>query len=200
MTEPLVLNPSFTQNPHPVLQRLRTAAPVSRAIMWGGVPVWLITRYDDAKALLVDPRLSKDRAAALALFPPDYIGVYDSELTSGMLHTDPPDHTRLRKLVVKAFTAGAVERMRPRIENIADELLNEIDTTAPVDIISAYAGPLPVRVISELLGVPPSIRAAFRRYWRMHRSHDDLVVGARSGYPGAVRDVVTTRPPVRPAN
>jgi cytochrome P450 len=88
MTERLVLKPSFTQNPHAVLHRLRTEAPVSRAIMWGGVPVWLITRYDDAKALLVDPRLSKDRAAALALFPPNYIGTFDSELTSGMLHTD----------------------------------------------------------------------------------------------------------------
>jgi cytochrome P450 len=162
MTEPLVIDPSFTKNPDAVLQRLRTEAPVSRATMWGGVPVWLITRYDDAKALLVDPRLSKDRAAALALFPRDYIGTYDSELTSGMLHTDPPDHTRLRKLVVKAFTAGAVERMRPRIENIADELLNEIDTSATVDIIKSYAGPLPVRVISELLGVPIIYQSRFQ--------------------------------------
>ena len=165
MTEPLVLNPSFTQNPDADLQRLRTEAPVSRAIMWGGVPVWLITRYDDAKALLVDPRLSKDRAAALALFPPNYIGTYDSELTSGMLHTDPPDHTRLRKLVVKAFTAGAVERMRARIENIADELLNEIDTTAAVDIIKAYAGPLPYGSSASYSACLSSIRAAFRRYW-----------------------------------
>ncbi len=162
MNESLVIDQEFNANPHDVLQRLQIEAPVSRATMWGGVPVWLITRYDDAKALLVDPRLSKDRAAALALFPPNYIGTYDSELTSSMLHTDPPDHTRLRKLVVKAFTAGAVERMRPRIENIADELLNAIDTTAPVDIIKAYAGPLPVRVISELLGVPEIYQSRFQ--------------------------------------
>ena len=162
MRESLVIDQEFNANPHDVLRRLQTEAPVSRATMWGGVPVWLITRYDDAKALLVDPRLSKDRAAALALFPPNYIGTYDSELTSSMLHTDPPDHTRPRKLVVKAFTAGSVERMRPRIENIADELLNAIDTTAPVDIIKAYAGPLPVRVISELLGVPVIYQSRFQ--------------------------------------
>jgi cytochrome P450 len=94
----------------------------------GSVPVWLVTRYDEAKALLADPRLSKDRDTGLSLLPPNNSGELTSELTKHMLQADPPDHTRLRKLVVRAFTAGAVEQLRPQIETIADELLDEIDS------------------------------------------------------------------------
>jgi cytochrome P450 len=161
MVEIPQLNPSFTRNPMTVLRRLQAAAPVSRAVMWGSVPVWLVTGYEEAKALLADPRLSKDRDAGLKLLPPNNSGELTTELTRHMLQADPPDHTRLRKLVVKAFTARAVEQLRPRIETIADELLDEIDTSAPVDLITSYAGPLPVRVISDLLGIPVTHRSRF---------------------------------------
>jgi cytochrome P450 len=160
MVEIAQLDPSFTRNPMNLLRRLQTEAPVSRAVMWGSVPVWLVTRYEEAKALLADPRLSKDRDTGLNLLPPNNSGELATELTRHMLQADPPDHTRLRKLVVKAFTARAVEQLRPQIEAIADELLNEIDTGAPVDLVTSYAGPLPVRVISELLGIP--VRSRFR--------------------------------------
>ncbi len=78
-----------------------------------------------------------------------------------MLASGPPNHTRLRKLVAKAFTARSVERMSRRIEEIADELLDAVDTSAPVDLIKAYAGPLPARVIGDLLGVPEGFRDQF---------------------------------------
>jgi cytochrome P450 len=162
MTQTLILDESFTRDPHATLHQLQAESPVSRAVMWGGVPVWLVTGYDEAKALLADPRLSKDHAHALRLFPPNSSEVYEDELNSHMLNTDPPGHTRLRKLVVKAFTARAVEGMRPQIESIADELLDAIDTGGPVDLIAAYAGPLPVRVISELLGIPADRRSRFQ--------------------------------------
>jgi cytochrome P450 len=160
MVEILQIDPSFTRNPLTVLRRLQAKAPVSRAVMWGSVPVWLVTGYEETRALLADPRLSKDRDAGLDLLPPNNSGELKTDLTNHMLQADPPDHTRLRKLVVKAFTARAVERLRSQIETIADELLDEFDTSAAVDLITSYAGPLPVRVISELLGIP--VESGFR--------------------------------------
>ena len=162
MADAIELDQTFTRDPHPILRRMRAEGPVHRVTMYGGVPVWLITRYDEARALLADPRLSKEHAASIALFPPENDGGFDSELLASMLQSDPPDHTRLRKLVAKAFTMRAAEAMRPQIEDIADGLLADIDTEAPVDLIAAYAGPLPVRVISELLGIPTSRRRRFQ--------------------------------------
>ena len=156
------LERDFTQHPHPVLDRLRAAGPVSRAVMWGGVPVWLITRYEEAKALLADPRLSKENGKLQTLFPPGHSGAFQSSMNSNMLQSDPPDHTRLRKLVVKAFTARAVEKLRGRVEEIADDLLAQIDDHAGFDLVDTFATPLPLQVISELLGVPASKRSQFR--------------------------------------
>jgi cytochrome P450 len=162
MTGTVILDRSFTRDPHDILHQLQSEAPAVRAVMWGDVPVWLVTRYDDAKSLLADPRLVTDRAIALKLLPPNNNGQYASTISQHMLHSSPPDHTRLRKLVVKAFSARTVERMSPRIAAIADELLDAMDITGPVDLIKAYAAPLPARVISELLGVPVGIRDRFQ--------------------------------------
>jgi cytochrome P450 len=101
----------------------------------------------------------------VALFPPGTEGGYDSPLNAHMLHSDPPDHTRLRKLVNKAFAVRAVAHLRPRIERIAEELLDGIEAAAAhgaVDLIESYALPLPMRVIGELLGVPAEYREQFR--------------------------------------
>jgi cytochrome P450 len=156
------LDRDFTQQPHPVLDRLRADGPVSRAIMWGGVPVWFVTRYDEAKALLADPRLSKDNTKLQTLFPPGHNGAFQSVMNSNMLQSDPPDHARLRTLAVKAFTARAVEKLRGRVEEIADDLLTQIDDQAPFNLMQAFATPLPLQVISELLGVPTSSSMRFR--------------------------------------
>ncbi len=139
--------------------------------MWGGVRVWLVTRYADARALLSDPRLSKDYTRMVALLPPGGAGLYGSALNINMLSADPPDHTRLRKLVAQAFTMRAVERLRPRVIEIADELLHRVERLAragPVDLISTYATPLPMAVISELLGVPETYRDRFRTAVQPH--------------------------------
>jgi len=133
--------------------------------MWTDVPVWLVTRYNEAKALLSDPRLSKNRAGALKLLPPRRGPFYGTDLIDNMLASDPPDHTRLRKLVMKAFTPGAVAQMRSRIADVADELLDEIESHAgrgPVDLVDAYAMPLPIRVIGELIGVPDQYADEFK--------------------------------------
>jgi cytochrome P450 len=162
LAEITCLDRDFTQHPHPVLDRLRAAGPVSRAMMWGGVPVWLITKYEDAKALLADSRLSKDNEKLQTLFPPGHSGAFQSSMNSNMLQSDPPDHTRLRKLVVKAFTARAVEKLRGQVEEIADDLLAQIDDHAAFDLMDTFATPLPLQVISQLLGVPASKSSQFR--------------------------------------
>ena len=142
--EPVRLDREFVQDPHALYRRLRTEAPAHPVVMWGGVRAWLVTRYAEARALLNDPRLGKDQARALALFPPGTDGSHASSLNVNMLLRDPPDHTRLRRLVSKAFTARAVERLRPGIEQITDELLDGIDSRAAegaVDLMEQFAAP-----------------------------------------------------------
>ena len=159
------LDRTFVQDPHALYRRLRAEAPAHPVVMWGGVRAWLITRYAEARALLNDPRLSKDQAGALARFPPGTDGSHASSLNVNMLLQDPPDHTRLRRLVTKAFTARAVNQLRPHIGRIADELLDGVEVGAAegaVDLMEFLAAPLPIRVIGELLGVPAADREKFR--------------------------------------
>lgn len=156
----LRLDHAFVQNPHPSYDRIRQEAPAQPVVMWGGVRVWMVTRFEDARALLADPRLKKDGPTATALFPPGTDGSIGSLLGDNMLFKDPPDHTRLRRFVSAAFTARAMRRLRPSITRAADELLDDI-TAGEVDLIPAYAQPLPVRVIGELLGVPPDLQRTF---------------------------------------
>jgi cytochrome P450 len=164
-SELIALSRAFVQDPWPIYRQLRHAAPVQRAVLTGGAPMWLITGYDEARALLADPRLSTDYFGVRALLP-GAAGPYESPLSAHMLNTDPPAHTRLRSLVDQAFAGRAVDRLRPRIEQIADDLLARMETGAPVDLIEDYAVPLPVTVICELLGVPAADRNDFRRWAR----------------------------------
>lgn len=168
------LDRSFVHDTRSVYEALGTDAPPRPVIMPDGVPGWLVTRYADARALLDDRRLSKNHTRAAELFPDGVAASYQTPLTAHMLNSDPPDHTRLRKLVNKAFTSGAVARLRPRIEQITDELLD--DTAAAMardgeaDLIETLAFPLPIAVISELLGVPHADRARLRTWSRSFTS------------------------------
>ena len=157
----LRLGNSFIQNPHPSYEKMRAHGPAEPVMMWGGVRVWMVTRYDEARALLADPRVKKDGATATRLFPPGSDGSIGSVLGDNMLFKDPPDHTRLRRFVTAAFTAHSVKRLRPSIVRIADELLDAAGASGDVDLMRAYAQPLPVRVIGELLGVPPAYQDTF---------------------------------------
>jgi cytochrome P450 len=162
--EAVQLGEEFLQDPHALYRRLRSggsACPVTLPNEWPG---WLVTSYEDARRLLADPRVSKDVTRAISLFPPGKARGYGSSLVANMLMIDPPDHTRLRRLVNKAFTARTVERLRPRIEQAADELLDAIHPGSAVDLLDAYALPLPIVVICELLGVPAVDRDDFRAW------------------------------------
>jgi cytochrome P450 len=127
----------------------------------------LITRYEDVLAVLKDERFVKNWRSALtpeqrAEIPP--IPEVMKPLSQNMLDTDPPDHERLRALVSKAFTPRLIERMRPRVQAIADGLLDAVQDRGGMDLIDDYAFPLPITVIAELLGVPAEDRNNFREW------------------------------------
>lgn len=166
----LRLDGDFVQDPHGEYVSLRVEAPVRRVLLSGGLNAWLITRYADVRAALADPTMSKNLSAAMDLVrrhsePGAPVGEFSPELGHHMLNTDPPDHTRLRKLVNRAFTVRGVESLRPRVEQITTELLDAMAAgPAETDLLSAFAFPLPMTVICEVLGVPDHDRDDFRSW------------------------------------
>jgi cytochrome P450 len=157
--------PDHQVDPYPHYETLRAAAPVHRAELPDGTAVWLVTRHADVRSALGDRRLSNDPQYAEAAFG-DGPARWRPENLHNMLRTDPPRHTRLRRLTAEAFTARRVERLRPRVEEITGGLLDALSAAGagPVDLIDGLAFPLPIGVICELLGVPAADRDAFRRW------------------------------------
>ncbi|MEU0375311.1 cytochrome P450 [Streptomyces sp. NPDC006283] len=147
----------FRRNPHPVYAALRDTAPVCPMKPPHGVETYLITRYEDARAALSDPRLSKDMYGGMDAYRRIF-GDSSVSLDDNMLNADAPKHTRLRKLVNSEFTPRRVEALRPKIQDIVDRLLDACPTGEALDLLPAFAFPLPITVICELLGVPPEER------------------------------------------
>ena len=159
------------QDPHGFYAPLlREERPVHQTVMPQGTKVWVVTRYADARAALADSRLRKDADRLTALFERQQPGAQradDENINKHMLDADPPDHTRLRKLVTKAFTARRIEGLRPRVQEISDALIATMVATAqdgPLDLLDEYAFPLPITVICELLGVSTDARDDFRKW------------------------------------
>jgi cytochrome P450 len=149
---------SFRADPHPVYAELRRQGPVHRVMLPAPdeYETWLIVGHEEARAALADPRLSKDpEKLGSSRFEGDPVGKH-------MLAADPPQHTRLRTLVSKAFTPRRVEALRPRIQEITDELLDRMLPAGRADLVESLSYPLPMAVICELLGVPDGDRAEFR--------------------------------------
>ncbi|MEV0470918.1 cytochrome P450 family protein [Streptomyces prunicolor] len=174
-----LFTPAFHQDPHQALAELRRTAPAVPVMTPNGLRTWLVTGYEHARELLADPRLSKDMRVGKDLIPHNFAdsdkqreflaesgerSQFPHVLSVHMLDSDPPDHTRLRRLVGRAFTARRVESLRPRITELTDELLEAMARHAEVDLMEALAFPVPFTVICWLLGVPPDDRAAFRRW------------------------------------
>jgi pimeloyl-[acyl-carrier protein] synthase len=157
--------PGMLGNPYEMYRALRENDPIHRSEM---MESWVLTRYDDIDKLLTDSRFSADRSKARTRFAQmmeEQQANYGPMSTAQtMLTSDPPDHTRLRKLVSKAFTPRAVENLRPRIQEIVDFLLSEAGKRGEFDIVHDLAYPLPVIVIAEMLGVPPEDRARFKEW------------------------------------
>ncbi|GGU72591.1 cytochrome P450 [Lentzea flava] len=152
-------NSAFAADPYPLFAELRERGPVHRARVLDGRSCWIITGYDEAKAAFTDPRLSNDMK---------YLKAWDSlgraVVGKTMLQADPPDHTRLRKLVAREFTVRRMQSLQPRIEELAAELLDAMVPQGQADLVSSYALPLPLQVICELIGVPFADRAAFHKW------------------------------------
>jgi cytochrome P450 len=154
-------------DPFPLFARVRELGAVHPVTLADGHDAWLVVHYEEAKSALNDPRLSKNMHAALASGSEVVAeGLPGPDFARHMLTVDPPDHTRLRKLVSAAFSSRRVEALRPQVQSITDDLLDEIAAAGPdsrVDLVSAFAFPLPFTVICELLGVPEGERERLGR-------------------------------------
>ena len=162
-----VTSSAFKADAYAYYARLRAEAPVHPVRLPNGHVVWLVSRYDDVVALLKDPRLVKDQRRAEGSKPfsrlPGVLGFLQA-IERNMLDVDAPDHTRLRGLVHLAFTPRLVERMTVRVESLADELLRKALSAGSMDLVSAYALPIPATVIAEMLGIPPADQGRFHKW------------------------------------
>jgi cytochrome P450 len=149
------MDPAFVADPYPTYHRLRAGEPVHHSPLG----FWVLTRYDDVVMALRDPRLAKE---AIAAFVAARFGAPVPAMGLSMLDRDPPDHTRLRSLVSKAFTPRVVEGLRPRIQQIVDGLLERARGAGGMDLIEEFAYPIPVIVICEMLGVPVEDHERFK--------------------------------------
>jgi unspecific monooxygenase len=161
-------DPAFRADPYPTYRRLLDGAPVREAMPG----LFVLPRYADCVAMLRDPNASNDGTKSdqakevLAQQGPLNPDLEVLQQARPFLFMDPPDHTRLRGLVNKAFTPHVIENMRPRIQQIVDELIDAAAERGECDVIEDLAYPLPVRVISEMLGVPPEDHERFKGWSR----------------------------------
>jgi cytochrome P450 len=168
-------------HPYAVYDRLRDTAPVHRVAGTDGNPAWLVTRYEDVREALANPLLSLDKKHAL---PGSYQGLsLPPALDANLLNMEAPDHTRIRRLVVRAFTPRRVEQLRTPVRETADRLLDALGPHGSADLIAAYAAPLPITVICDLLGIPGEHRPDFR-------SWTDVLAAPDPSRPGAVKEAV----------
>ncbi|MFI6100818.1 cytochrome P450 [Lentzea sp. NPDC051213] len=159
MSTDTLFSRQYFADPVGTVRSIRPFGPVHPAVLPNGVPVWVVTDYDDARVALTDDRVRKAweplseimRRKLAEAGQPAQLSAFFSH---NMLVQDPPDHTRLRKLLSKDFTRQRMESLRPRIEQIATDLLDALPTGEPVDLVEAFAFKLPMIVICELLGVP----------------------------------------------
>jgi cytochrome P450 PksS len=162
-----IASAAFKADPYPFYAGLRAEAPAHPVTLPDGRTAWLVTRYDDVAAVLKDERFAKDPLNALS---PEqharqpWIPAFARPLTRNMLDVDSPDHTRLRGLVHKAFTPRLIERTRARVQALCDRLLDRAASRARLDLLRAYAQPVPTTIIAEMLGVPVADRHRFQRW------------------------------------
>jgi cytochrome P450 len=172
----LLTDPSYFQDPYPVLAAIRETTPLYWSEAWG---VWVVTRHEDVLAILKEPRRFSNAgrfSAYLDQLPTEaapFVEPLRRHYSSGMLQSDPPDHSRLRPLINKAFTPRVVEASRDRIAAVIGELIASFRERGRADLQGEFAYPLPAIVISELMGVPVADR--------------ELLIGLSDGVVGIQR-------------
>lgn len=164
-------DPEVRDDPYPHFAGARERCPVQKVHLADGHDAWVVLGYDASRQALNDPRISKDMVAALDA-DPDAVaeGLPGPAFSRHMLNVDPPDHTRLRRLVARAFVPSRVAALEPAIRAAAEDLLDELGARGPdaaVDLIEGYAHPLPFRVIGELLGIPDADRPQLHAWFQV---------------------------------
>ncbi|WP_030193925.1 cytochrome P450 [Streptomyces sp. NRRL S-87] len=189
-TPPELFTWEFATDPYPAYAWLREHAPVHRTRLPSGVEAWLVTRYADARQALADQRLSKNPAhhaePAHAKGKTGIPGERKAELMTHLLNIDPPDHTRLRRLVSKAFTPRRVAEFTPRVQQLTDQLIDGFAEKGEADLIHEFAFPLPIYAICEMLGVPREDQDDFRDWAGMMIRHGG---GPRGGVARSVKQM-----------
>jgi cytochrome P450 len=169
------LAPELVADPYAGYGRLREEAPVLRGRFIDGSPAWYVTRQADVRTVLADPRFVNDATSVSGAVdqrtnvmmkmgvPQEYVRY----LADSIIDADPPDHTRLRRLVSRAFTVRRIQALRPRVEAITAALLDDLERAGdPVDLIETFAYPLPITVICELVGIDEADRPRWRAWGR----------------------------------
>lgn len=178
----------FAANPYPAYAWLREHAPVYRTALPSGVEAWLVTRYTEARQALADARLSKNPVhhseSAHGKGKVGIPGERSANLMTHLLNIDPPDHTRLRRLVSKAFTPRRVAAFAPRVQELTDRLIDGFAQRGEADLIHEFAFPLPIYAICDLLGVPREDQDDFRDWAGMMIRHGG---GPRGGVARSVK-------------
>ena len=165
MTQYDLNSTEFLRNPYPVYDQLRANDPIHWSAENG---YWLFTRYADIVSQVQNVQLSSNRTGAhQSRMPPEakaHFRPFFTAVGSWMLMIDPPDHTRLRGLVSKAFTPGVVENMRRRVQTLVDDMLASVQEQGRMDVMTDLANPLPATVIAEMLGVPGADQQQFKAW------------------------------------
>ncbi|WP_375138048.1 cytochrome P450 [Streptomyces sp. Act143] len=189
-TAPELFTWEFASDPYPAYAWLREHSPVHWTTLPSGVEAWLVTRYADARQALADGRLSKNPAHhaedAQGKSRTGIPGERSANLMTHLLNIDPPDHTRLRRLVSKAFTPRRVAEFEPRVQELTDGLIDRFAPRGEADLIHEFAFPLPIYAICDLLGVPREDQDDFRDWAGMMIRHGG---GPRGGVARSVKKI-----------
>ncbi|MFE9043310.1 cytochrome P450 [Streptomyces sp. NPDC007818] len=183
---PALFSWEFASDPYPAYAWLREHAPVHRTTLPSGVEAWLVTRYADARQALADQRLSKNPVHHAEPGKTGIPGERSAGLMTHLLNIDPPDHTRLRRLVSKAFTPRRVAAFAPRVQELADRLIDDLAARGSADLIHEFAFPLPIYAICDMLGVPAEDQDDFRDWAGMMIRHGG---GPRGGVARSVKKI-----------
>src|SRR3984885_13328034 len=166
----VVFNDDILQDPYPTYARMHEEGPLHYVDVGNKWAVWSIFSHAECSSIAKDPRLSAKRAKQMLLPLPLSRQPEFSELARmlslWLIFMDPPEHTRLRKLLNKGFSAAAVEGLRPRVEAIVDRMLKPLQRGSEVELMHEFANPMPVRIILEMLGIPQEMRDTFVNWSR----------------------------------
>lgn len=187
----------FVQDPHAIFAKLRETAPVVPVVIAGDIRAWHITRYEFARAALADDSLAKgaEHWRALGAGEVPFTGDVAVAARRNILSSDPPDHTRLRKVLASAFTPRRVEAMGPWISGIVNDLLDGIASRGSADLVAEFALPIPMTVICELFGIPVENRAHIREWTEtlFHGAVPDQMRQASGEIDNLLTEVVNQR-------